>query len=193
VLAYPLSLRIGADGGELKPWVRGRRGRPVRKQPWRFDTAGLPDPGERLHRAVRGMSAGNMVYGLFRDEALERAGVFREVVRPDRLLVAELALLGEFRQVPELLWYRRFRAEVTVARQRAAFFPDGVPARHRLPWIATHAAALREEAGLPAATVAAYTAHTARYAARSRARKAVRRRRKQLGRPVAVARRLVAR
>ena len=49
------------------------------------------------------MSAGNMVYGLYRINALERAGVYRHVLVPDRLLFTELALYGQFRQVPQVM------------------------------------------------------------------------------------------
>ena len=58
--------------------------------------------------AVEGMSAGNMVYGLFRADALAAAGIFRSVLAPDRLLLTELAVRGRFVQVADVLWYRRF-------------------------------------------------------------------------------------
>ena len=67
----------------------------------------------RLVLAVESMSAGNMVYVLYRADALARAGVFRSVLAPDRLLLTELALQGQFVQVPDVLWYRRFTPEVS--------------------------------------------------------------------------------
>jgi len=54
-----------------------------------------------------GFGSGDMVYGLIRMRALEAAGVFRPVLNPDRLLIAELSHQGEIRQVAEPLWWRR--------------------------------------------------------------------------------------
>lgn len=114
VAAYPQSVRI-SETGEV---VRGA---------WTFDVVGEPSARRRLDRAIRGMAAGGMVYALFRADAVQRAGVFRYVLGPDRLLLAELAMQGELRQVPDMLWERRFTGLAARERQRAAFFPDGAP------------------------------------------------------------------
>lgn len=129
VLAYPHSVRIDA-GGTV---VRG---------PWSFDTAGVLDARERTRRACRGMSAGNMVYGLVRADALGCAGVFRSVLSPDRLLLLELSLQGTFEQVGEILWRRRFEGLASRSRQRRAFFPAGAPLHTRLGIWPTHVAVL---------------------------------------------------
>jgi glycosyltransferase involved in cell wall biosynthesis len=129
VLAYPMNIRIGADG---EPLVT----------PWRFDTLGIADVSERIGVASRGMYAGDMVYGLFRAEAHERAGVFRRVLLPDRLLLSELSIHGQFAQVPEILWFRRFTGIASLQRQRAAFFPEGAPGYSYLPWWLVHPAVL---------------------------------------------------
>jgi glycosyltransferase involved in cell wall biosynthesis len=118
VLAYPQSVRID-DDGEI---IRGS---------FQFDTSGVTDTRERIRITCAGVSAGNMVYGLYRADALERAGIFRAVVSPDRLVMLELALQGTFEQVPELLWKRRFAGLASAERQLRAFFPDG-----RAPWYA---------------------------------------------------------
>ncbi len=47
-----------------------------------------------------------------------KVGIFRRVLRPDRLLIAELILLGGVRQVPEALWFRRESNGASVDRQR---------------------------------------------------------------------------
>ncbi len=107
VLTYPITRRIGQDGVELE------------KGPRLFDTAACADLAARWrHFCHAGVGAGDMVYGLMRIEALRKAGVFRRVLRPDRLLVAELTLYGRFRQVPEVLWFRRESAGTSVERQR---------------------------------------------------------------------------
>jgi len=126
VVAYPRTYRMNRDGHTLTT------------KPWSFDTAGLDRRTARLGRTVRGMSAGNMVYGAYRVEALERAGVFRYALLPDRLLLTELSLQGHLRQAPELLFYRRATEPPSIERQRAAFWPDGAPSWASLPWAWQH-------------------------------------------------------
>ena len=129
VLAYPLTARIDAAGTP----IAGHR-------TWRCETAGEADPWVRVRRAYRGMVAGDMIYGLMRADALARAGVYESVLVPDRLLLSRLALEGEFVQVPEVLWQRRFAGLAELDRQRRAFWPDGgAPPVTRLPWWVSHA------------------------------------------------------
>jgi glycosyltransferase involved in cell wall biosynthesis len=70
VLAYPLNRRIGPAGEVLA------------RRPWAFDTFGITDSWKRLRLSIRQMSAGNMVYGLYRVDLLARAGVYRRVLVP---------------------------------------------------------------------------------------------------------------
>lgn len=135
VLAYPLVGRVGGAGPT---------------EPWRFDTATSGVAGVRLAHVVRRMRAGDMVYGLFRADALERAGGLRDVLLPDRLLLAELALAGRFVQVPEVLWRRRLEptGEATLARQRRRLFPGDPPFTARVPWRLAHAAQLARARGV---------------------------------------------
>jgi glycosyltransferase involved in cell wall biosynthesis len=131
LFAYPLNRRIG-PGGEL-----------LKRKPWIFDTFGVTNRWTRLRSGVRGMRAGNMVYGLYRVGPLERAGVYRRVVVPDRLLIAELSLYGQCKQVPEVLWFRRWYGRVfSLERQRAHFFPRGRPLYSYCPWWIAHAMSL---------------------------------------------------
>jgi glycosyltransferase involved in cell wall biosynthesis len=114
VLVYPQTRRLTAVGEEIE------------KAPRLFDTAGLTDVRTRWRHFCRGgIGAGDMVYGLMRIEALRAAGVFRAVLRPDRLLVAELVLRGEIRQVPEVLWFRRNVGAASVTRQRHTLVAAG--------------------------------------------------------------------
>ncbi|HSS73640.1 MAG TPA: glycosyltransferase family 2 protein, partial [Gaiellaceae bacterium] len=125
VLAYPLAVRVDDAGSEY----------PTRER--LFDTAGLVDPHERV-RCVAGelRGAGELVYGLLRRSAVERSGPFPVAMLADRLFLVRLALEGEFHQVRERLWYRRFRAGVRMsnARQRRAAFPEGAPPSAYVPW-----------------------------------------------------------
>jgi glycosyltransferase involved in cell wall biosynthesis len=119
VLAYPFSQRIDAQG------------QPSEKPLRTFDTADVTKLSERWRRLCHeGMGAGDMVYGVMRVPAVRSAGVFRDVLRPDRLLIAELALRGQFRQVHEVLWYRRQIGAPSVERQRSTLFGS-----HRAPRI----------------------------------------------------------
>jgi glycosyltransferase involved in cell wall biosynthesis len=131
VLSYPLNRRIGAAGEVLK------------RRPWAFDTFGVTDRWVRMRRSIKDMSAGNMVYGLYRVSALERAGVYRHVLVPDRLLFTELALYGQFKQVPQVLWFRRWYGRIfSLGRQRVSFFPNGRPLYAYFPWWISHACSL---------------------------------------------------
>ena len=103
-----------------------------------FDTDGITRPDERLRAAVERMTAGNCVYGLFRADALARAGVFRPVILPDRQVLLALSLFGQFAQVPEYLWYREAGREFSVERQRSAFFPRRIPIYTYLPACVQH-------------------------------------------------------
>jgi glycosyltransferase involved in cell wall biosynthesis len=114
VLAYPITRRIAQDGTELE------------KGPRLFETAGVESARARWSRFCReGIGSGDMVYGLMDIAALRQAGIFRPVLRPDRLLVAELSLQGQFRQVPEVLWFRRDSEGTSVDRQRHTLFLPG--------------------------------------------------------------------
>ncbi len=126
VLAYPITRRVAADGSELE------------KGPRLFDTAAYPDLGARWNHFCReGVGAGDMVYGLMRIDALRGAGIFRRVLRPDRLLIAELTLRGRIRQVHEVLWYRRQSSGTSVERQRTTLVLPGTEPRgfSSPPWL----------------------------------------------------------
>lgn len=93
-----------------------------------FDTSGVTSVVARVRAATTGMiTAGNCVYGLFRSSALERAGVFLPVLMPDRLLLLELAMFGQFKQVPEILWYREVAGAFSYGRQRQMLFAGRPP------------------------------------------------------------------
>jgi len=127
VLAYPLDIGVSED----RQLVRGS---------WRFDTEGQHQRGERVRSVARGMTAGNMIYGLMRAELPRRCGVFRRTLLPDRLLLFEFALHGEFKQVPRTLWCRRYLPGVqpSLERQRVSLFQGGAPAYTHLRWWTVH-------------------------------------------------------
>lgn len=130
MVAYPRTHRMDRNGHTL------------RTREWTFDTAQSSDAAHRVRATVWGMSAGNMVYGIFRVQALERAGVFRYALQPDRLLLTEVSLQGDLRQCRDYLFYRRVTEAPSLERQRAAFWPDRAPRWSRLPWSWQHIALL---------------------------------------------------
>jgi glycosyltransferase involved in cell wall biosynthesis len=130
-VAYPLDIGIGADGERF----RG---------PWRFDNAGVSGVRQRFTSATVGMRSGCVVYGLHRVSLLERCGVFHPAIIPDRILNEQLAMIGEFRQVDEVLWHRRYftRKGSIRARQMEVLFRGRAPLYTRLPFPLVHAAFL---------------------------------------------------
>jgi hypothetical protein len=144
VLVYPQTLRIDENGAV------------VDKEPRAFDTSGVTRRVERWRRFCwNGFGSGDMVYGLMRLRALEAAGIFRPVLNPDRMLVAELTLQGEVHQVPEPLWSRRQSAGASVARQSTSLFAGATPPRFNWPPSLQHAVLLRRQ-GVGGSMVATY-------------------------------------
>jgi glycosyltransferase involved in cell wall biosynthesis len=130
VLAYPLRDCID------------HRGRALDVAPRMFETSSVAGRRDRLREALKHMSAGNMVYGLYRVEALRACGLLPYLIVPDRFLLSQLALAGEFRQARAVLWHRRYKADeqASVGRQRRSFYPGRVPWSSYLPWPVTHTA-----------------------------------------------------
>jgi len=144
VLAYPQTLRIDEQGAV------------VDKEPRAFDTSGVTSRAERWRRFCwNGFGSGDMVYGLMRMRALEAAGIFRPVLNPDRMLIAELTLQGEVHQVPEPLWLRRQSGGASVARQSTSLFAGATPPRFGWPPALQHAVLLRRE-GVGLSMIAGY-------------------------------------
>lgn len=128
VMAYPLAQRIDAEGNHIRHNVLKGRFTTVGNQRERFTAT------TRLRRGF-----GNMVYGLYRADALARAGIFRDVPIPDRLLMQELSLNGQIMQVEEVLWLRRFKQSLSLKRQLRALWPVGQrPLASYLPWEILH-------------------------------------------------------
>ena len=138
VLAYPITRRLFQDGSDID------------KGPRLFDTSAHESVHDRWKSFCLAVGAGDMVYGLIRLDALRRAGTFRTVLRPDRLLIAELTLQGRIRQVPEVLWFRRQSSSTSVARQRTTLLPQGATPRWFLwpPWL-QHTVVLWREYAAP--------------------------------------------
>ena len=94
VLCYPKARWLESDG-QLGKVIPGH-----------VDTRGL-DRVSRFNTVLWGLGYGYPIYGMIRSNALKRTGFARNTVGPDIVLLAELALLGAFAQVPEPLLYMR--------------------------------------------------------------------------------------
>jgi hypothetical protein len=66
-----------------------------------------PSALARYLRLIWELTAGNMIYGLIRRSALERASLGIPLIGPDHLVLAELALQGRFREVAGANFFRR--------------------------------------------------------------------------------------
>jgi glycosyltransferase involved in cell wall biosynthesis len=134
VLAYPMTQRMEPDGT------------PVEKDLRVFQTVGLTDVSDRWREFCRrGVGSGDMVYGLMRVPALRAAGIFRDVMNPDRLLIAELTLQGPIGQVQEPLWVRRRSVVASIARQRSTLIAGLPPAWFAWPPTLQHAYVITRE------------------------------------------------
>jgi hypothetical protein len=130
VLVYPEAQVINETGEpfEIEP------GHP-------FETEGMSDVEHLYHLCTSTFSPGYAVYGLFRSRALQRAGGFRRVVMPDRLLLYEIGAYGTIRQIPQKLWSRRFfgapkpGTEMLEAQRRVLFGPGAAPFHSHCPFV----------------------------------------------------------
>lgn len=107
VLAYPRTRIIGADGGDLGAWTDEGELRA------RWAWARVARWGARWHLC-------NELFGVLRTAALRRTHLLVDsVVSPDVLLLAELAMHGQFVQVPEELFFRRMHPAGTHQGERS--------------------------------------------------------------------------
>jgi glycosyltransferase involved in cell wall biosynthesis len=122
VLTYPKTAYITTEGRIYK-----------KKLSQHFSTENLTD-AQRIRAVCKDARYfGKMVYGLFRTNALRRAGVFRRILFPDVILLLELCLYGDFKQVDKELWYLRRMADFSIDRQKKSLFVER-PWYIFLPW-----------------------------------------------------------
>ncbi len=69
------------------------------------------DPSERFMAVLRRLGLVNMMQGAVRRDALLKTALMEDYLGSDMVLVAELALHGQFWQLDERLFYRRMHAE----------------------------------------------------------------------------------
>jgi glycosyltransferase involved in cell wall biosynthesis len=103
VLCYPQIAVMGPNGEKL-PWLKT----------FFFDTRCFRGKLSRFMTVVWASPPAYILHGLIRSSALKQTSIFRMTWNADVLLLAELSLLGEFAQVPAVLFYpRHFRGAQT--------------------------------------------------------------------------------
>lgn len=104
------------------------------------DPITLAGPDARPHRRLwafhRQISLANPVFGLIRTDALRQTRLIDVFIKSDVVLLAELLMLGGFREVPEVLFRRRLHEERSLKanRSNAALRAWFDPARRREGW-----------------------------------------------------------
>ncbi len=95
VLAYPLAVQIDGEGNEIRPMDY--------EVDWH-----TPDAWRRAVRMARVSGEGcNELFGVIRTDVLRRTRLMTPILSADVMLLAELAMRGEFIRVPERLFFRR--------------------------------------------------------------------------------------
>lgn len=131
ILAYPRTTLIDADGTVMEEYED------------RLDLH-QSNPISRLLHVTRHLRLVNVVHGLHRVEALRKTRLIDSFQGSDVVLVAELSLIGQFREIPEFLFFRRRHAGASRLANRSPgavrhwFDPEGrpplVPIKLRLVW-----------------------------------------------------------
>lgn len=121
VLVYPQTLLIDAAGDTLG-LVKERLAAPPGAA-----------PHVRLLHVFRNMEYGNSAFALLRSDALRRTRLLGSFPSADHVLMAELALVGEFRELPEPLFLRRIHEGMSLRANQSAeslthwFDPERAP------------------------------------------------------------------
>jgi glycosyltransferase involved in cell wall biosynthesis len=124
VLAYPKTVLIGEDDEFLRNH-EDRLHMP------------FPAPAERLRHFATRRWLCNACFGVIRTDVLRRTALVRPYVSSDIALLAELALAGQFHEVPERLFRRRVAASScglgSLSTKEVAAWFDPQRGRPRVP------------------------------------------------------------
>jgi glycosyltransferase involved in cell wall biosynthesis len=84
-----------------------------------FSTIGM-SPNRRFRKILWNNSCAS-IYGIIRSRVLRKTGLLKNVFGPDNLLLAELSLMGEFFQLPLVLFKISIRSGNIVRKVKAVF------------------------------------------------------------------------
>lgn len=95
-------------------------------------------PHERLRDLLRGPGLCNPIFGLIRTLVLKTTALIGSYADSDRVLLGQLALRGQFSEVPEPLFFRRIHPQSSVQanpnkRKRVAWFNPALAKQLHLP------------------------------------------------------------
>jgi glycosyltransferase involved in cell wall biosynthesis len=126
VLVYPETICIDENGDVL------------REYPDELETP-FPKAWLRLRHLMRHLHEPNLLFGLFRANALRRTRLMGGYYAADYVLLSELSMLGQFRKVREPLFYRRMHPGICARAnprptQQAAWFAGSRGRRAVLPY-----------------------------------------------------------
>ena len=133
--AYAKTKHIGVDGRELPGVDKG------------IHTQGLPVWKRIKQACATDIGAENIVYGLFRIDALSKCGWLRNEVFPERLLASEVNVYGSVARVNSVVRYHRLTSFIpgekkTIVRQCLELFPPG---SNRTGLVSSHSTCLLRE------------------------------------------------
>ncbi len=87
-------------------------------------------PSARFKAILLGNKGSLDSYGLFRSEALRKTPLFLPYYGPEKVLIAELGLLGRYQEIPEVLFFPRVLAEGSGNKKTAVEQQTFVDTKH---------------------------------------------------------------
>jgi glycosyltransferase involved in cell wall biosynthesis len=137
ILSFGTTVIIDAEGKETERYA----------EPMRIAS---PKPSERLREYFKKVRLTNAIYGVIRTEVLRATGGLGYFANSDVVLLAELALRGTFRELPQTHFYRRIHEKAYASNktwsQKAVWFDPRNAGKLVLPtWqhLAAYLASLR--------------------------------------------------
>ena len=100
VLCHATPITINEHGEELKDYMRERNY-------FKLKNTGSPSPHKRFYDLACRRHLCFPIFGVIRAEVLHKTQGMGEYIGADRNLLAEIALLGRFHEVPETIYFRR--------------------------------------------------------------------------------------
>jgi glycosyltransferase involved in cell wall biosynthesis len=106
VLVYPRAVQIDEGGNTLGPYDDDLDAREAK-------------PSQRLERVLRHYGLCYAALGLHRSSALAKSGLIGGFESSDVVLLAELAMIGQFWRIPRYLYQARVHAETSFSQYRS--------------------------------------------------------------------------